>query len=103
MQALHACIEPCPAAAEMAQCAVQVLQTNKRISKAGKTVWTHTKRQTGRALGPPKALLARLHGGSQDAGDDSDDDVEGLSLDNYRFLAPAISRLNSALLIAVGA
>ncbi len=64
---------------------MQVLQTNKRISKAGQTVWTHTKRQTDRALGPPKALLARLHRGSQEATDDSDEDVEGRSLPDYRW------------------
>ena len=63
---------------------MQVLQTNKRISKAGKSVWTHTKRQGERALGPPKALLARLHRGGQDTTDDSDDDVEGRSLEDYR-------------------
>ncbi|CAL5227331.1 g10272 [Coccomyxa viridis] len=61
-----------------------VLQTNKRISKAGQTVWTHTKRQTDRALGPPKALLKRLHRGSQEMADDSDEDVEGRSLPDYR-------------------
>ena len=68
---------------------MQVLQTNKRISKAGQTVWTHTKRQTGRALRPPKALLARLHRGSQEATDDSDEDVEGRSLADYRWALPA--------------
>ena len=48
-------------------------------------MWTHTKRQTDRALGPPKALLKRLHRGSQDVTDDSDEDVEGRSLPDYRW------------------
>ena len=69
---------------------LQVLQTNKRISKAGQTVWTHTKRQTDRALGPPKALLKRLHRGSQEAADDSDEDVEGRSLPDYRWASRAL-------------
>lgn len=62
------------------------MQTNRRITKAGKSVWTHTKRQTGRALGQPKKLLARLHSGSQDNLADSDEDVEGRSLRDYRWL-----------------
>lgn len=52
-------------------------------------MWTHTKRQTDRALGPPKALLARLHRGSQEVTDDSDDDVEGRSLPDYRWASQA--------------
>lgn len=48
-------------------------------------MWTHTKRQTDRALGPPKALLKRLHRGSQEVADDSDEDVEGRSLPDYRW------------------
>lgn len=61
----------------------QVLQTNRQISQAGKTVWNHTKRQTDRALDQPKRLLALLNGGAKDA-DDSDNDVEGAVLNTYR-------------------
>ena len=63
---------------------LQVMQTNKRITKAGKSVWTHTKQQTDRVVGVPKKLFARLHSGSHEALDDSDEDVEGRSLRNYR-------------------
>ncbi len=62
---------------------MQVLQTNRQISQAGKTVWNHTKRQTDRALDRPKRLLAMLNGGSKEA-DESDDDVEGAVLNTYR-------------------
>ena len=63
---------------------LQVMQTNKRITKAGKSVWTHTKQQTDRVVGVPKKLFARIHSGSHEALDDSDADVEGRSLTNYR-------------------
>lgn len=63
---------------------LQVMQTNKRITKAGKSVWTHTKQQTDRVVGVPKKLFAKLHSGSHEALDDSDEDVEGRSLRNYR-------------------
>ena len=72
------------AAADRPWNALQVMQTNKRITKAGKSVWTHTKQQTDRVVGVPKKLFARLHSGSHEALDDSDEDVEGRSLRNYR-------------------
>lgn len=60
-----------------------MLQTNRQISKAGQTVWHHTKRQTDRALDQPKRLLALFNGGAKDA-EESDDDVEGAALNTYR-------------------
>ena len=72
------------AAADRPWNVLQVMQTNKRITKAGKSVWTHTKQQTDRVVGVPKKLFARLHSGSHEALDDSDEDVEGRSLRNYR-------------------
>lgn len=59
-----------------------MLQTNRSISKAGQTVWRHTKRQTDRALDQPKKLLALFNGPSKEA--ESDEDVEGAALNTYR-------------------
>ncbi len=61
-----------------------MLQTNLRISRAGNTVWKHTKRQTDRALDQPKKLFALLNGGKGAGGEGSDEDVEGASLETYR-------------------
>lgn len=63
---------------------MQVLQTNRHISQAGKRVWRTTKEQTDRALDQPKRLLALFNGGAKDA-DDSDDDMEGAALNTYRY------------------
>ena len=62
----------------------QVLQTNRRITRAGNTVWETTKRTTDRALDRPKKLLALFNGGPKEADAGSDDGVEGAALGSYR-------------------
>jgi hypothetical protein len=75
----------------MRACA-QVLQTNRRITRAGNTVWATTKRHTDRALDQPKKLLALFHAAPKEADAGSDDDVEGAALESYRsFFFPSFS------------
>ena len=68
-----------------ARARAQVLQTNRRITRAGNTVWQTTKRTTDRALDRPKKLLARFHGGAKGADDAcSDDGMDGAALEPYK-------------------